>query len=147
MDDRTAVAFMGLVEGCSLLNAAVDRQLREVGGVSQSQFEVLVRLSYAPDGMRMTDLAAVLVFSASGLTYQATQLEKRGLIERTRAPDGDERTVVARITAAGRELVERVRPGHLAHVQQLFASRLTPEQIDTLGQMLQALVAGLRAAD
>jgi len=147
MDNRTAVAFMGLVEGCSLLNAAVDRQLRAVGGVSQSQFEILVRLCYAPDGMRMTDLAGVLVFSASGLTYQATQLEKRGLIERAKAPDGDERTVVARITSDGRALVDRVRPGHMAYVQELFANRLSPEQIDTLGETLQALVAGLRGVD
>ncbi len=146
MDNRTAAAFMGIVEGYSLLVAAVDRHLREIGGVSQPQYEILVRLSHAPEGMRMGDLAAVLVFSASGLTYQATQLEKRGLVERVRAPGGDERTVVARLTPAGTTLVAEVQPRHLAFVQDLFASRLSPDDIASLGDSLAALVAGLRAA-
>ena len=55
----------------------------------------------------MTDLADGVVYSRSGLTYQAGLLEKRGLISRSPSPD-DERSIDVTITDAGRALFARV---------------------------------------
>jgi hypothetical protein len=58
------------------------------GNLSRPQFQILARLNAAPGGrLRMTDLADGLVYSRSGLTYQASLLEKGGLV--TRSPGED----------------------------------------------------------
>src|SRR3954468_24028429 len=103
----------------SLLQYAVDEHLRADGDLSYVQFQILARLVDAPDGrLRMTDLADGVVYSRSGLTYQAGLLEKRGLITRAPSPD-DERSVMVTVTDAGRALIARVMPGHVARVHRL----------------------------
>src|ERR671910_3510980 len=84
-------AYLAFTEVSSLLRPAVEKQLREAGDLSYVQFQLLARLGDAPEGnLRMTDLADGVVYSRSGLTYQAGLLEKRGFITRSPAPD-DER--------------------------------------------------------
>src|SRR5215213_8608808 len=74
-------AYFVLMEVSSLLRHAVEGQLRAEGGLSYVQFEILARLADAPSGrQRMTDLADEVVYSRSGLTYQAGQLANAGLI-------------------------------------------------------------------
>lgn len=74
-------AYFAFTEVSSLLRHAVERQLRDVGGLSYVQFQLLARLGDAPGGQqRMTDLADGVVYSRSGLTYQAQLLEQRGLV-------------------------------------------------------------------
>src|SRR4051795_1007159 len=95
-------AYFDLIEVTSLLRHAVEQQLREAGDLSYVQFQLLARLGDSPTGsQRMTDLADGVVYSRSGLTYQAGLLEKRGLVTRTTSPD-DERGVTVTITDAGR---------------------------------------------
>ena len=66
-----------------LLRHAVEQQLREAGDLSYVQFQLLARLGLdSPTGSeRMTDLADGVVYSRSGLTYQAGLLEKAGLVD------------------------------------------------------------------
>jgi DNA-binding MarR family transcriptional regulator len=74
------------------------RQPRDDGDLSYVQFQLLARLGQASEGShRMTDLADGVVYSRSGLTYQAGLLEKAGLITRSPSLD-DERGVTVTIT-------------------------------------------------
>ena len=112
LDAEQLAAYFALMEVGSLLRHAVEGHLRAEGGLSYVQFEILARLVDAPSGrQRMTDLADGIVYSRSGLTYQADRLEKAGLIAREPSVD-DERSTTVAITAAGRELLARVLPGH-----------------------------------
>ncbi|MHA6765467.1 MarR family winged helix-turn-helix transcriptional regulator [Streptacidiphilus sp. PAMC 29251] len=117
-------AYFALMEVSSLLQHAVDQQLRDEGGLSYTQFQILAVLGDAPSGrLRMTDLADRLVHSRSGLTYQVTQLAKAGLL--TRTPSGeDERSVMVAATEQGRELLGRVLPGHVEVVRRLLFAPL-----------------------
>src|SRR3954452_2375273 len=111
-------AYFALMEVSSLLQYAVDEHLRSDGDLSYVQFQILARLVDAPGGrLRMTDLADGVVYSRSGLTYQAGLLDKRGLISRSPSPD-DERSVVVTVTDAGRDLIAHVLPGHVALIRQ-----------------------------
>src|SRR4051795_12139542 len=115
-------AYFALMEVAGLLRHAVEQQLREVGELSYVQFQLLALLGLdSPSGSeRMTDLADAVVYSRSGLTYQAGLLEKAGLVTRAPSPD-DERGVTVTITDAGRALLATVPPGHEEVVsQQLF---------------------------
>src|SRR5438132_1072731 len=96
-------AYFALIEVSSLLRHAVEQQLRVAGDLSYVQFQLLARLGDSPSGSyRMTDLADSVVYSRSGLTYQARSLEQRGLVTRALSRD-DERSTTVTITEAGRQ--------------------------------------------
>lgn len=138
-------AYFALMEVSNLLQYAVDEHLRADGDLSYVQFEILARLVDALGGrLRMTDLADGLVYSRSGLTYQAGLLDKRGLITRSPSPD-DERSVIVTVTAAGRDLIARVLPGHVDRVRQLLIEPMTGEDLAALGAILGRVRDHMRA--
>jgi DNA-binding MarR family transcriptional regulator len=129
-------AYFALIEVVGLLRHAVEQQLREAGDLSYVQFQLLARLGASPTGShRMTDLADGVVYSRSGLTYQAGLLEKRGLVTRTTSA-GDERGVTVTITEAGRALLEKVMPGHAELIDHLLFERLSHNDAKALADLL-----------
>jgi DNA-binding MarR family transcriptional regulator len=129
-------AYFALIEVVGLLRHAVEQQLREAGDLSYVQFQLLARLGHSPTGShRMTDLADGVVYSRSGLTYQAGLLEKRGLVTRATSPD-DERGVTVTITDAGRALLGKVMPGHAEVIDHLLFERLSHEDAKALADLL-----------
>ncbi|MFC7711106.1 MarR family winged helix-turn-helix transcriptional regulator [Micromonospora lupini] len=130
----------------SLLQYAVDEHLRVDGDLSYVQFQLLARLVDAPGGkLRMTDLADGVVYSRSGLTYQAGLLEKRGLITRSPSPD-DERSVMVTVTDVGRDLIAQVLPGHVDRVRDLLFEPLTGDDVAALNSVLGRVRDHMRAA-
>lgn len=129
-------AYLALIETSSLLRHAVEQQLKDAGQLSYVQFQLLASLGDAPNGRaRMTDLADGVVYSRSGLTYQAQTLEKRGLVTRTPSSD-DERSVDVALTADGRALLERVFPGHIAILDDLLLAPLSRRDVESLADIL-----------
>ncbi len=129
-------AYFALIEVVGLLRHAVEQQLREAGDLSYVQFQLLARLGDSPTGShRMTDLADGVVYSRSGLTYQAGLLETRGLVTRATAPD-DERGVTVTITDAGRALLGKVMPGHAEVIEHSLFERLSHKDAKALANLL-----------
>ena len=145
LDAEQLAAYFALMEVGSLLQHAVDHHLRAAGNLSYVQFQILAGLNDAPNGQqRMTDIADRVVYSRSGLTYQAAQLERAGLI--TRAPSlDDERSTTVTITPAGRALVRRVLPGHVEVVRQLLFAPLTRDDVANLTTSLVRVRDRIRA--
>lgn len=139
-------AYLSFTEVSALLRPAVERQLRDVGQLSYVQFQLLARLGDSPAGrQRMTDLADGVVYSRSGLTYQAQLLEQRGLVTRSPSPD-DERSTIVALTDAGREVLAAVFPGHIAAVHGLLFAPLSDADADDLARILGTVSEHLRAA-
>jgi hypothetical protein len=92
----------------------------------------------------MTDLADGVVYSRSGLTYQAQSLEERGLVTRAPSPE-DERSTIVAITAAGREVLATVFPGHIEAVKSLLFESLTDADVEALARMMTQVSGHLRA--
>jgi DNA-binding MarR family transcriptional regulator len=139
-------AYLALQEVSSLLQHAVEQQLRADGGLSTPQFQILARLNASQAGhMRMTDLADGLVYSRSGLTYQAAQLEKAGLISRSPGTD-DERSITVTLTPAGRDRLNKVMPGHVEVVQRLMLSALSRKDIAVITDVLGRVRNQMRKA-
>ena len=111
------------------------------------QFKVLARLGLdSPTGsLRMTELADEVVYSRSGLTYQAGLLDKAGLITRHPSAD-DERSTTVTITDAGRAVVARVLPGHVEVVRRLLVDPLSRRDLGSLGSVLTRVRDHMRAA-
>jgi DNA-binding MarR family transcriptional regulator len=136
LDPVQLSAYFDLIEVTSLLRHAVEQQLREAGDLSYVQFQLLARLGDSPAGShRMTDLADGVVYSRSGLTYQAGLLEKAGLVVRAPSPD-DERSTTVTITGAGRARLAEVLPGHVEVVGGLLFAPLSRNDVETLAGLL-----------
>jgi DNA-binding MarR family transcriptional regulator len=146
LEPHQLAAYFALVEVSSLLRHAVERHLRLEGGISYVQFEILTRLFAAPTAeLRMTDLADGIVYSRSGLTYQAEQLEKANLISRSPAVE-DERSTLVQMTANGRALVQRLLPNHVDLVRRMLFDHLSPDDVTLLTQVLGRVRDRLRSA-
>ncbi len=139
-------AYLALQDVSSILMHAVEQQLRADGDLTNPQFQILARLNASPDGhLRMTDLADGLVYSRSGLTYQAAQLEKAGLIRRSPGSD-DERSVTVTLTDAGRERLAQVFPGHIEVVQRLMFGGMSAEDVTALRGVMGRIRERMRSA-
>lgn len=137
-------AWAGFLETYELLDRHVDRQLREAGGVTKVQYEVLHQLNESPDNrLCMTDLAELMICSRSGLTYQVTQLEKAGLLRRESDP-ARERGVLAVLTDDGRRILHQAAPGHVRTVREGLIDLLTDEQVNQLADIMDTTRRQLR---
>src|ERR1700748_2727739 len=135
LDPQELGTYFVLMEAVSLLQHQVEQQLRAEGGISYVQFELLARLADARGPLTMTELADGVVYSRSGLTYQARLLEQAGLITRGPSPDDDRATLVT-ITDAGLALFRRVLPGHVQVVRRLLLDPLTGSDVGHLGGIM-----------
>jgi DNA-binding MarR family transcriptional regulator len=137
-------AYAALLASSTLLQRAVERNLREQANLSHVQFEILMNLSLAGEsGIRMAQLADALIVSRSGLSYQVAQLESRQWISRERSTD-DERGVLARSTPACERMRQRVFAGHVDIVRRAFLDVVEPEELTTLTAVLERVADRLR---
>ena len=93
-------------------------------------------LSDGLDGIGMTVLANDLVVTKGGLTYQARQLEARGLVARN-STEADERAVIMRLTARGAALLAEVQPRHREMVKELFIDYIAPADLPAMRTALE----------
>jgi DNA-binding MarR family transcriptional regulator len=124
-------------------------------GLSETEFEVLLRLARTPGGqLRMTDLSAQTSLSTSGITRVVDRLERAGLTTR-KSCETDRRGTWAQITDPGMERIVSVLGPHLDDVETWFTGRLTAGQLAALTEALRIIrdavhpdaVAGVEAAD
>jgi DNA-binding MarR family transcriptional regulator len=142
LDAAELNTYFALMEAVSLLQHRLEQQLRAEGGISYVQFQLLARLN-ARGPLTMTDLADGVVYSRSGLTYQAGLLEKAGLITRAPSPE-DERATLVTITDDGRALLGRVMPGHIL-ITRLLLDPLAGPDLDHLRDIMSRVRDHLRA--
>jgi DNA-binding MarR family transcriptional regulator len=144
LDAAQLDAYFALMEAVSLLQHSVEQQLRAEGDISYVQFQLLARLAAARGQLTMTELADGVVYSRSGLTYQAGLLEKAGLITRGPSPDDDRATLVT-ITDSGLALLGRIMPGHIHVTRRLLLDPLSHEDLHHLGDIMTRVRDHMRA--
>jgi MarR family transcriptional regulator, 2-MHQ and catechol-resistance regulon repressor len=104
-----------------LLFEVHDGVTTRLGAKKSPTSEVLIRLARSPnESLRMSDLAAQVTMSASGLSRAIDRLVASGSIERV-ACDYDRRVVHARLTDQGRSELEAMLPEHLRILEDAFA--------------------------
>ena len=108
------------------------------------EFDVLVHLAWAPDGvLPLRQLVASMVsgyqLSRSGLTRLLDRMERDGLVERSLSRE-DRRQFDVAISHQGREVFDRVWPGHLEGLQRYFSEPLTDRDVTVLKRVLAKLI-------
>jgi DNA-binding MarR family transcriptional regulator len=135
-------AWRTFLAACQTLFGAVDGQLQHDSDIPHGYYEILVRLSEAPDhALRMTQLAEASTSSKSRLSHAVARLEERGWARRFTCPT-DRRGQIAQLTDVGFAALEAAAPGHVDQVRRSLIDLLTPEQIEQLEQISAAIVAG-----
>ena len=149
MTDRLSTVelavFERLLDVGDLLYRQADDQMRAASDATGRQYEILIRLRNAGGEMRMNELAGSMTRTPSGLTYQLRQLEQRGYAKRARVTH-DERGVLARITEAGRQFIRDQHDARVAFVRTRVINSFTPEEVDTLFELLGRVQLSVRGA-
>jgi DNA-binding MarR family transcriptional regulator len=134
-------AWRGFIEVVGRLNINLEADLAKQR-LALGDYQVLVYLSEADDHrMRMCDLADMLNLSPSGITRRLDGLVKSGLVSRERSAE-DGRVMLGVLTPKGFEKLKTVAPLHVESVREHFIDRLTPQQIEGIGEIFEALRAG-----
>ena len=132
------------IAATTLLGERLSRELQAAHGISMADYEILVRLSEAPDRrLRMSQLAEHTLASRSRLSHQVDRLEKVGLVERTPCVE-DRRGANAVLTEKGWALLVEAAPTHVEGVREHLVDQLTPEQFASVGDALAVVAAHLQ---
>ncbi|MFN7951769.1 MAG: MarR family transcriptional regulator [bacterium] len=122
------------------------RRVREVDGagialhgLSESEFDVVMTLGNT-HGLRMCEIAARTLTSPANVTRVVKELEKKGLVTRTRGTLSD-REVVTSLTSRGEDLFERAYPAQHAHLTRAFDAILTRGEQAELAALLVRLAS------
>ena len=140
LTDAELQLWLNFLTAHATVERRINQQLKQSAGLSHAQYEILMRLYRAPGNqLHMRELAQALCETKSGITYQVTQLERTGLVERQPC-EHYERGVHAVLTEAGRAKVKAAVPGHHTTVRKLLIDNLTLHEQEVLTTALGKIV-------
>jgi DNA-binding MarR family transcriptional regulator len=143
LDDAEQCTWRKSLTAWQWLFAAVDGQLQRDAGIPLAYYEILVRLSEAPDRcLRMTQLAEASSSSKSRLSHAVARLEERGWVQRRDCPT-DRRGQIAELTGAGLAALRDAAPGHVEQVRRVLFDALTPGQVRQLAEINDAILGAV----
>ena len=124
------------------ITGKLETELVAAQDLALPSYEVLLHLVEAPGHrLRMTELADRVLLSRSGLTRLVDRLVREGLVERQQCPS-DARGTHAVLTGLGLDKLRAASPVHLQGVVDHVTSRLSPEEVELLGDLLGKLLDG-----
>jgi DNA-binding MarR family transcriptional regulator len=136
-------AWRAFLNACHRLFPEMDAHLQHVAGIPHTYYEILVRLSEAPDReLRMTQLADASTSSKSRLSHAVARLEARGWVER-RDCETDRRGQIARLTDEGFAALDAAAHHHVEQVRRIVFDQLSPAQVGQLAAISAAIEAGV----
>ncbi len=139
-------AWRAYLESTQLLFGRLEAELQELG-IPHSYYEILVRLSEAPERkLRMSQLAEHSLSSRSRLSHAVARLEEMGWVERLQCGT-DKRGFEAHLTDEGFAALAAAAPTHVAGVRRHLFDQLTPEQVEQMREIGEAVASYLRRTE
>ena len=138
-------AWRAFLTADRMLFDAIEAQLARDSGLPHPYYEILVRLSEAPErSLRMSELADRSQSSRSRLSHAVARLQEKGWVQRRDCPT-DRRGQIAVLTDEGFEALAAAAPGHVECVRSSLFDPLTEEQVSALRQISEAVIRHLEA--
>ena len=139
LDEIEMDAWRSFLAASTSVTARLNRELEAGCGISMHEYEILVRLSEAPDHtLRMSTLAEHVSHSRSRLTHTVRRLESVGYVERSSC-DSDRRGVNCTLTQEGFDFLREAAPVHLDGVRRHVVDRLSREQQVALAELMRVI--------
>jgi MarR family 2-MHQ and catechol resistance regulon transcriptional repressor len=135
--------FIKLMRATDSVSAYLARHT-EAAGLTTGQFGALEALLHLGP-MKQRDLGAKLLRSGSNVTMVLDNLERRGLVRRTRRKD-DRRAIEVALTAEGRRLITDLFPQHARRITRLFGALSSRDQ-RRLGTLCKTLGRNIPGGD
>jgi DNA-binding MarR family transcriptional regulator len=140
LNEDEQATWRAFLEANRIVFEQIETQLQHQSGVPHTYYEILVRLSEAPDrSLRMSELASRSFSSRSRLSHAVGRLSEMGWVERVDCPT-DRRGQIARLTDKGFAGLAQAAPGHVETVRKRVFDALTPEQVVALRSISEALL-------
>lgn len=140
LDDEEQALWRLILASIRKINRGMDEILMAGGGLSISEFSVLVSLSEAEhQQLRLREICTELDWDRSRASHQITRMERRGLVEKAK-PEVDARGVVVRITEEGLQRLETAVPSHVESVRQLVFDHMNLEDREALVRFFKAVM-------
>ncbi|MEV4617996.1 MarR family winged helix-turn-helix transcriptional regulator [Asanoa sp. NPDC049573] len=147
LSEREQRAWDGYRRMQGLLASQLNRQLLAETGLSDADFAILSALLAAPEHrLRGLALRCEVQWEKSRLSHHLGRMQTRGLVVREDCVE-DSRGAVFRLTDAGRAAVEGAADDRLAAVRSYLLDLLTPEQLDALAEISDAVLGRLAQDD
>lgn len=125
------------------ISRALESELKVQAGLVMSDYNTLLVLWEAPEHtVTMSVLARKLVFSPSRLNYRIKVLEDAGLVSKKGCAD-DKRAHNVTLTAKGAEVFLAAGRLHKKHIDEVFLSHVSDEEIEVLGRVFGRIDAAL----
>jgi DNA-binding MarR family transcriptional regulator len=132
-------AWISFLRSHAAITRELSVQLQREHGLTLNDYEVLLHLSHADDGMmRRVDLAEQILLTASGITRLLEGLERWGYVCKETC-DSDARVSYAKLTDAGAAKLRAAAKTHLRGIDDLFLGRYSGSELATLGALLARL--------
>ena len=135
-------AFVSLVRAHVAVTRRLSAQLMADHGLTINDYEVLLRLTRAPDQqLRRVDLAEEVLLTPSGITRLLDGLERAGYVARATC-ESDRRVVYAVLTEEGRGKLRDASTSHVAQIEELFEDYFDTKELASMGDLLERLGDG-----
>ena len=141
LDHKEQVAWRSFLLGVTTLFDKLDRELRDHHDLSMPEYEIMVRLSEAPQhSMRMAELASSVSHSRSRTTHTISRMERAGIVGRSACSE-DGRGVMAVLTPAGYQRLQAAAHTHVRGVRRHLMDLVHPDDFQALGRVFDAVAA------
>ena len=144
IDEFHLAAWRAFLNTHAVVIDLIERELARAKQLPLSSYDVLLTLLEAPNHLlRMHEIAEAVVLSRSGLTRLIDRLETQGLLLRERS-ESDRRGAYAVLTSDGVTALRQAWPIYARGIDQYFASLLSDEEVRTLTEALERVLAAAR---
>lgn len=135
--------WLRLLTCTTLIESTVRQRLRTRFDVTLPRFDLMAQLDRHPQGLTMGELSRRMMVSAGNVTGLADRMEREGLVARSPHP-GDRRTLLIRLTDAGRAAFAEMARAHEDWIAELL-SDLAPADLDRMMDLLARTKASVHA--
>jgi DNA-binding MarR family transcriptional regulator len=142
LSEQGLAAWVAFIRGHATLIRSLNAQLVSDHGLTINDYEVLLRLSRAPERrLKRVELAQSVLLTPSGITRLLDGLEASGWVEKA-ACESDARVTYAVLTEQGLAKLHVAAESHLEDVDRVFAAHFETEELEALASLLSRLGAG-----
>jgi DNA-binding MarR family transcriptional regulator len=145
LDPVEMSAWVNLIKLASRIVTLSDVELRRTSAITGRDYELLHHLSTSNHGWRVNELAGTIDDTSSCVTHRVNRLVAAGLVEKQPDPV-DLRARRVLLTRAGRRLLERAAPEHVARVRRWIIDPLGRPDLIELARITDVLNQHLRTA-
>lgn len=110
-DHHALRLWLRMLTCCNLIESEIRSRLRTEFDTTLPRFDLMAQLQRAPKGMKMGELSRHMMVTNGNITGITDQLEKEGLVVRTKV-ETDRRSSVLKLTPQGKRTFARMARAH-----------------------------------